>query len=144
MLKGSRGLIYSTSRTATRSNTEMLSLFASSLTNEASWSILVFLGLCSLFVSYIVFSPRQPFSPHSPKQISDQYPVFGALRYFSERWDFYRDAIAESKTGNFSFYLGKYAIIGFSGKQARKDFFESKKLSLFEGYVNHVYKGYKI
>lgn len=116
-------------------NSKMLGLFASSLTNEASWSILVVLGLCSLFVSYVIFSPRQSFSPHSPKQISDQYPIFGALRFFSERWDFYRDAIAESKTGNFSFYLGKYGVIGFSGRQARKDFFESKILSLHEGYV---------
>lgn len=112
---------------------DMLSLFASSLTDGASWSVLVLLGLASIFASYIVFSPRQSFSPHSPKLISDQYPIFGALRYFSARWDFYRDAIAQSKTGNFSFYLGKYGVIGFSGRQARKDYFESKILSLHEG-----------
>ncbi|KAG4435810.1 hypothetical protein IFR05_008702 [Cadophora sp. M221] len=111
----------------------MLSLFASSFITEASWPILAVLGFISIFASYVVFSPRQSLSPHSPKQISDQYPIFGALRYFSARWDFYRDAIAESKTGNFSFYLGKYGVIGFSGRQARKEFFESKVLSLHEG-----------
>ena len=111
----------------------MLSLFASSFTDGASWSVLVILGLASIFASYVVFSPGQSFSPHSPKLISDQYPIFGALRYFSARWDFYRDAIAQSKTGNFSFYLGKYGVIGFSGRQARKDYFESKILSLHEG-----------
>lgn len=112
----------------------MLSLFAS-LSTEASWPILALLGLISIFASYVIFSPRQNLSPHSPKQISDQYPIFGALRYFSARWDFYQDAIAESKTGNFSFYLGKYGVIGFSGRQARKEFFESKVLSLHEGYA---------
>ncbi|KAH7305715.1 cytochrome P450 [Rhexocercosporidium sp. MPI-PUGE-AT-0058] len=111
----------------------MLSLFASSLSTEVSLPILAVLGFVSIFASYVLFSPRQVLSPSSPKQISDQYPVLGALRYFSTQWDFYRDAIAESKTGNFSFYLGKYGVIGFSGRQARKDYFESKALSLHEG-----------
>ncbi|KAL2075095.1 hypothetical protein VTL71DRAFT_37 [Oculimacula yallundae] len=100
---------------------------------SASWPILLIIGLLSTLASYVIVSPRQIFSSHSPKQTRDQYPIFGALRYFSSRWDFYRDAIAESKTGSFSFYIGKYGAVGLSGSRARKDYFESKDLSFRAG-----------
>jgi len=64
------------------------------------------------------------------------WPIVGTPDfYYGKRADFFRDALKESKTGNFSFYVGKKQIIGTSGAQGRKLFFESKDLNFPQAYV---------
>ncbi|KAI0389163.1 cytochrome P450 6A1 [Xylariaceae sp. FL0594] len=64
------------------------------------------------------------------------WPIFGNVDfYYGKRADFYRDAIKASKTGNFSFYVGKKLIIGTSGPQGRKLFFESKDLNFPQAFA---------
>jgi hypothetical protein len=80
-------------------------------------------------------SSRTVFPPKAPKVARHNYPIVGALGFFTERWTFCQRAIADSPTGNFSFHLGKHPIIGVSGKEARKVFFDNRQLSSAEGYV---------
>ena len=86
----------------------------------------------SICVRYLFL--RAPLSAKSPPVVSDNYPIIGAFAFFTRRWDFFRHAISQSPTGNFSFHLGKWPLIGLSGEEGRKVFFESKQLGFAEGY----------
>jgi hypothetical protein len=83
----------------------------------------------------ILFSGRYQFPSKSPKLVKEGYPIVGALRFFTARWDFFQDASAQSPTGNFSFFLGKYPVVGLSGEKSRQVFFESRDLGFAEGYI---------
>jgi hypothetical protein len=98
-------------------------------------TILTGIAFLSFWIAFHIFTPCPPFPTKSPEPISSQEtcPVLGAIGFFTKRWDFYRDAIANSKTGSFSFYLGKHPIVGLSGHASRKIFFESKHLDFLEG-----------
>lgn len=93
-------------------------------------SLLFIMGLVSLLVNL----PRHlPFPPKAPKLLAEGYPVLGMLRFFSDRYKFFMDGIAVSSNGNFSFYFGKHQIVGVSGIEGRKTFFQSKAMDLNEG-----------
>jgi hypothetical protein len=85
------------------------------------------------FICYL--SSRTSFPPKTPKIARYNYPIVGALGFFTERWTFCRRAIADSPTGNFSFHLGKHPIIGVSGEEARRVFFDNRQFGFGEGYV---------
>lgn len=51
-----------------------------------------------------------------------------------QRSDFFQRQMAHSPTGNFSFYAGDKPVIGMSGDEPRRLFFESKHLGFTEGY----------
>jgi hypothetical protein len=87
----------------------------------------------ALVTYYIFFVPGVEFPPEAPKQIKEQYPVFGALGYFSEKWNFYRRCIGDSPMGSFTFYLGKHAVVGLAGETARETFYNSRELGLTQG-----------
>lgn len=82
---------------------------------------------------------RDPLPPKTPQPSSNDYPIVGAFDFFSRRWDFFQQAVANSPTGNFSFHLGKIPVIGLSGLDARRVFLESKQLDLNEGYASRAY-----
>ncbi|GAP93132.1 putative cytochrome p450 6a1 [Rosellinia necatrix] len=64
------------------------------------------------------------------------WPIVGALEfYYGRRADFTREALQASKTGNFSFYIGKKQMIGISGAEGRKLFFESKDLNFPQAFA---------
>jgi hypothetical protein len=87
--------------------------------------------------AYILLGgPQYHFSPNSPKRITEGYPILGAFRFFTARWDFFRHARAQTPSGNFSFFLGKHPIVGMSGDKGRQLFFESRDLDFAEGYDN--------
>lgn len=80
---------------------------------------------------------RPAFPAKAPKVIKGgSWPIVGAFRFFTARWDFHKEAMAMSPTGNFGFYCGNHPIIGVSGDEARKVFFENKGLSLAKGCVH--------
>jgi len=53
--------------------------------------------------------------------------------FFTGRWDFFRKSIAENRTGNFSFYLGKHPVVALSGDLGGQVFSENKQLDVGEG-----------
>lgn len=94
----------------------------------ASVAILV-LSLVALFIK----ATWQPAYPKGAPTLVKEWPIFGALRLFNERKSFYLDASSRSLTGNFSTYVGKYQVLGLSGPEARKLFFESRALNMSAG-----------
>jgi sterol 14-demethylase len=56
------------------------------------------------------------------------------MQFFTQRWDFFQRQMAHSPTGNFSFYAGDKPVIGMSGDEPRRIFFDSKHLGFTEGY----------
>jgi hypothetical protein len=97
--------------------------------------LLVPIAILTSLMYYILFSPRVEFPLKAPKQASAQYPVVGALGYFSEKWDFYRRSSRESPSGSFSFHLGKHAVVGLAGEVGRQAFYESRELGITQGRV---------
>ena len=71
----------------------------------------------------------------APKLVQGSWPIVGSLGFFKSRWDFFNQAAKRSATGNFSFYVGRYHVVGVSGDAGRKAFFESRALNLAEGWV---------
>ncbi|KAI1201856.1 cytochrome P450 6A1 [Nemania serpens] len=64
------------------------------------------------------------------------WPILGSLEfYYGRRSEFMREGLRDSKTGNFSFYIGKKQLIGISGAEGRKLFFESKDLNFPQAFA---------
>lgn len=94
--------------------------------------LLLLCGFSALFCQFI----RQPSFPDgAPRPLKEGYPTLGALRFFSDRYNMYFDGISSSRTGSFSFYFGKHQIVGISGLEGRKVFFQSKEMDLSQGLV---------
>lgn len=96
----------------------------------------LFLGLCLLAVAIpllAVLASRPGFGAKCPPLIMENLPFVGAYRFFSARWDFMRSAAASSASGDFSFHLGKHAVVGLSSEAGRKVFFESSQLNFGAG-----------
>ncbi|EUC42142.1 hypothetical protein COCMIDRAFT_39795 [Bipolaris oryzae ATCC 44560] len=72
----------------------------------------------------------------APPEVRDNYPVIGPWGFWKRRWDWYKECISQSETGNFSFHAGPNMVIGLSGDTARKMFFESRQLRVGEGYAD--------
>ncbi|KAK2623560.1 hypothetical protein QTJ16_007114 [Diplocarpon rosae] len=87
----------------------------------APWTLVVF-TVVVILLNYLLLPSRHAFPPSAPAQAADQYPVLGALSYVTRPWDFYRQSMARSETGNFAFYIGSWSVVAFSGRRARKDF----------------------
>jgi len=83
---------------------------------------------------YSRYKWRTEFPEKAPKLCSENNIITGPWRFWSDRWEFFRCCISRSSTGNFSFYLGKNRVVGLSGDESRKWFFESKDLHLNQGY----------
>lgn len=87
----------------------------------------------SLFFIYYLLSPTYKFPANAPPLTKvSGLPIFGALQFFTQRWDFWRHA-RDAAGGSFTFFVGKHPIVGLSGVEGRKLFFESKELDIHEG-----------
>ena len=76
---------------------------------------------------------RPPLDPKAPSVVQEDHSIFGAWRFWTNRWEFFGSWIRRSASGNFSFWVGKHPIVGLSGESSRKTFFESKQFGLNEG-----------
>src|SRR6266536_363839 len=111
------------------SQATMLSLNQSLRDSSSTAGFLATLiAVASFISSYVFYWPRMKFPSTAPGFTSLSYPLFGSTGFFTRRWDFYRHSIAESKTGNFSFFLAKHPVVGLSGDVGRQVFFESRQL----------------
>ena len=72
---------------------------------------------------------------NAPPAVSDDFPITGAIRFWTKRWDFVRRARDQTSTGNFSFHAGPNTIVALNGDAGRKLFFESRDLGFQEGCV---------
>jgi len=104
--------------------------------DSLTFTLAVLIGSIAVLGSacFYLFS-RPPFPKNAPAHTSETWPVLGALPFFTERWTFFQRAIAHSQTGNFSFYAGQWPVVGVSGQESRKVFFEHRGLGFAEGYA---------
>ncbi|CAI6031700.1 unnamed protein product [Clonostachys chloroleuca] len=93
-------------------------------------SVLVAIG-SALFHQVLT---RTPLPSNAPKQwTKNDWPIVGAWRFYKRRRDMYLEAQRSTKTGNFSFYVGKKLIVGLSGSEGKKTFFDNRELSISQG-----------
>lgn len=107
--------------------------------NELPATIWVLVGSGVFYLLYHILVQRRAPPPKTPALIkpgAGDWPVLGSLRFFSDRQRFMLGHIAESISGNFSFYFGKHHIVGLAGSEGKKTFFESKHLDFGQGCVN--------
>lgn len=92
-----------------------------------------------ILISY--FWIRKPSYPlNAPIAVDECFPLLGATRFFTHRWDFFRDNSKRSKSGHFSYSLGRYRMVGLSGEDARHLIFFSPNLNMEEG-INLLFGG---
>lgn len=60
----------------------------------------------------------------APEFVNDTNWWFGALNFYAKPWVWWQTAIKQSRTGQFSFRVGKHHVIGVSGEPARKMFMD--------------------
>lgn len=109
------------------------------LINHTSYGISICLIMIFFCFVRIVFS-RRPILPLNapPLWKPDDWPVLGALRFFTQRTDMVLDAVAAnqssgSQSGNFSFYIGKRHVVGIGrAQEARIAFYESRDMDLVQ------------
>ncbi|KAF2859726.1 hypothetical protein K470DRAFT_218461, partial [Piedraia hortae CBS 480.64] len=100
--------------------------------------LLPFVTFLLIGAAYYFFFTAPPIlknSKSAPALTSISRPVVGSIQFFTCRWDFFRQAISLSRSGNFSFRAGQFPIVGVSTPEARKVFFESRQLGFSEGYA---------
>ncbi|KFZ03777.1 hypothetical protein V502_10672 [Pseudogymnoascus sp. VKM F-4520 (FW-2644)] len=71
----------------------------------------------------------------SPAFTSDTLPIIGSWSYFTQQKIFWKDSVAKSKNGHFSFWIGKNHIVGISGEAARKMHLDSHGLGPIGGIM---------
>ncbi|KAK1573915.1 cytochrome P450 6A1 [Colletotrichum navitas] len=77
---------------------------------------------------------HRPSFPKSAPKLFKSHPVVGSPRFFSNRGNFMTEGRRLAKSGNWSFYFGKMRIVGLSGVEGRRLFFESRELDFTKGY----------
>lgn len=113
-------------------NTALHSLILQGQNAKTTNSVWVLTVTVLIFV--LAFATRRvPFPKSAPSLLGGNLPIVGALRFFASRATFLKDGTSTSKTGNFSFYVGKHRVVGVSGLEGRKTFYESKDLSSHQG-----------
>lgn len=100
-----------------------------------AWSTTLALVVLPLLLALFVKATWQPSFPKgAPQLVSEaRWPILGTWELYRKRKDFFVAAATKSPTGNFSTYFGKHPIVGISGPEARRTFFDSKELSMGEG-----------
>jgi len=97
------------------------------------WLVIVTFLSIAVGVLSIFFHTAYSLPEKAPTFIQG-WPIVGCLRFFTARWDFHKSAAASSPTGNFSYYVGTKPVVGLSGDQSRKFFFENRRLNFGAGY----------
>jgi hypothetical protein len=97
----------------------------------------VFLLLGVIGLALLTHRPAR--SAKTPPSIDDDYPILGALRFWTARWEFFDRAQAQSPSGNFSFFIGHRPVVGIGTDAAKKIYFESKQLGFTEGFDSHCH-----
>lgn len=87
----------------------------------------------SFFLCFHVFK-RDSLPEGSPGLItSGNYPLLGALSFFTKRHDLFQHERRFSKNGVFRFNVGREHIFGVTGSKGRTALFDNRNLNLGEG-----------
>ncbi|THC90389.1 hypothetical protein EYZ11_010152 [Aspergillus tanneri] len=97
----------------------------------AGATVVFALGFVLLFPQWL---RRAAFPPNAPKEVTEGSLFTGRLKFFSDRHKFYFQCKALSRSGNFSQYLGNHQVVGLSGLDGRRTFYEAKEMDVEEGY----------
>ncbi|KAG5965069.1 hypothetical protein E4U58_002974 [Claviceps cyperi] len=89
----------------------------------------------AVFLVYLAYTPSV--DALAPEFTSDTTPFIGSWGFYSRRWSFWRGSVARSKTGQFSFWLGKNHVVGVSGVAARKMFLDHQNLDRIKAAPLH-------
>lgn len=92
----------------------------------------VFLALLATAYAFLFARPSLP--KNAPPLVTEAWPLIGSMQFFTQRWDFFQRQMAHSPNGNFSFWAGDKPVIGLSGDESRRIFFEHRHLGFSEGY----------
>lgn len=105
------------------------------MANYSDWPATIWVVVLTTIVGLLAQVVRRPSMPkNAPKLFKPaDWPVVGALRFFTNRGAFLRHGSQSTESGNFSFYLGKHQVVNLASLEGRKVFFESKDLSMSEG-----------
>jgi hypothetical protein len=98
-----------------------------------NWPASVYVLLLTVLTYGLGLLFYRPSFPKKAPRIFEAYPILGAFRFFSKRSEFMSSAQALSRTGQYSFYFGKHQIVGLSGEDGRRTFFDSRDLDLANG-----------
>lgn len=114
------------------SNTTIHKLIVQS--QNVNWTSSAWVLTATALVLLFAYSTRRtPFPSSAPPVVSEDWPIVGAFRFFVARAAFLRDGAKASKTGNFSFFIGKHRVVGISSTEGKRTFYESKDLSSHQG-----------
>ncbi|GFF40034.1 hypothetical protein IFM58399_05788 [Aspergillus lentulus] len=97
----------------------------------AKFGTAAFLAVLLSALAFLSYTPRV--HQKSPAFTSHKLPFIGSLGFTTEQWNWWKSATAESKTGNFSFWLGQRHVVGVTGEAARKMFFTHEALDFVSG-----------
>lgn len=97
----------------------------------------------SVLLSVVIFGAiilvrRPALTAKAPALVRENYPIVGAIEFWTRRFEFYLHQQSKSPTGNFSFFLGKNPVVGLGSDEGRKVFFESRGLGVNEGYDSSI------
>ncbi|KAJ5274865.1 hypothetical protein N7497_005473 [Penicillium chrysogenum] len=86
------------------------------------------------FLAYVVFLSYTPtVDKKSPEFTPNTVLLVGSWGFFTQKWAFWKDCVAKSKKGHFSFWLGKIHVVGVSGAAARKVFLDNHDFDFVRG-----------
>ena len=84
-------------------------------------------------ISYRSLLGRKSFDEKAPPTTKANWPIVGDLGFWTRRYDFWVAALAQTKSQDFSFHIGRHRLIGTTSEEGKKLYFDSKELSFGEG-----------
>lgn len=85
-------------------------------------SLLVLVALVLVPFLYYFAIPSQPPEKGVPPLATGELPFFGStFGFFNRRWDFMKEQGERSRSGNFSFFLGRMFVVALTGDKGRDD-----------------------
>lgn len=97
------------------------------------WPATVYIVLGALATYVLVSAVRRPsLHRYAPKLAAEGWPVVGSWAFWSERTEFLLRGAARAKSGQFSFWFGPHYVVGLSGLEGRKAFFETREMGMQE------------
>lgn len=81
--------------------------------------------LLILVLVYASFFRKRGNLHGAPPLDREGIPGIGPLRFWTDRVKYLHDAGQRSKTGNFSFYVGPWPVIGLSGPSGRAAYYNT-------------------
>lgn len=111
-----------------------MALFDSLERVSTSPTVFLLVSTTVLFTAYVlVVTYLRRIPANAPPVASDDFPLTGAVRFWTKRWEWFQQTRLHTPTGNFTFHAGPNTLVALSGEKGRRLFFESRDLGFAEG-----------